>query len=319
MTNICRYKVGVVFITMTIFLAPLKAFAGPHGIAGLGQALAVLSAIIVYVFFLVTTAITIALLKSRKKIQGWQRTKIMLVVILVPYCLTGLVVNRWCFTRGMCNFGIKIISPYDAKNVTLADSRTLLIEANSLIRYGNDRSWRHSDRRVIMRCDLTSSLDTRKDVTEEIRNRRFFEIPWDIKYGQIEDSSGTSRIYSAKWVQCILEDNSRTISGIKVPLITDETLENAARQRQTFFYTAGNFKYHPMKKYLAIRDNLDETVIPIAFVYEGYESKLTEKTGYWMLRYLLYPVAIVADIATNPLQLLSFLDQRNCPEWTCGP
>jgi len=245
--------------------------------------------------------------------------KIILAVILAPYILTGFAFNPWCFTRGMGNFGIKTLSPYDAKDVTLTDSKTLLIESDSLIRNGNDRFSRQSDRRLTMRCDLTASLDTRKDVTEAIRNRQFYEIPWDIKYGLISDSSGTSRVYSAQWVQCVLESNSGHMSGIKVPLITDETLENAARQRQTFFYTAGNFKYHPMKKYLAIRDNQDETVIPISFVYEGYESKLTEKSAYWMLRYLLYPLAVVADVATYPLQWFSLLDRRNCPEWTCGP
>ena len=319
MTNIDRYRVGVVFITMTVFLAPIKAYAGTGGMGGLGPALAVLSALTLFVIFLIITAITIAVLKFRKKIQGWRRAKIILVVLLVPYCITGFAVNRWCFTRGLSNFGIRTISPYDAKDVALADSKTLLIEANTLIRSGNDRFWRHSDRRMLMRCDLTASLNNRKDVTESIKTRQFFEIPWDIKYGVIENTDGTSKIYSAQWVPCILERNSGTLSGIQVPLITDETLESAARQRQTFFYTAGDFKSHPMKKYLAIRSDHEETVIPIAFVYEGYESKLKEKTGYWMMRYLLYPVAVVADVATSPFQLYSFLDQRDCPGWTCGP
>lgn len=244
--------------------------------------------------------------------------KIVLIVFLSLYVLIGLIINPWCITRSMRDFGMKEILPYDVQNASIIDNKVLLLETDTLIRIGREKHWHQSSATIKMRCDLNASLDFPKNITDEIRNRQYSNIP-GLLGRQFHNIAETEQIFYAKYAQCNLENDDITLSGEKLQLVTDDLLEKKNAPQKTFLYIAGSFKYHPMHKYLIIYNEQDIIIVPISF--EG--QRQSHQTWVRPFRYALYPFTIVLDIATHPIQICQMLASGgkyfHCPEWTGGP
>ena len=92
MQNRHHYIVVVIFITLSLFLTPGKAFAGSGGIGAFGVGMAMLAGMILLVF-LITTGVAVGLLKLRESNLGWQRAVVNITLLVYSIFYIPLIMK----------------------------------------------------------------------------------------------------------------------------------------------------------------------------------------------------------------------------------